>query len=88
MTVLELLDKLKQVSNKTLPIKLAGERLDLLKVVPNDQNVELHFGRGKYINALELGRLLLTCPNKSICLVGSHKYYNVLFGVFDDVIYV
>ena len=88
MTVLELLDKLKQVSNKTLPIKLAGECLNLLKVDQNDQNVELHFGRGKSINALELGRLLLTCPNKSICLVGSHKYYNVLFGVFDDVIYI
>ena len=88
MTVLELLDKLKQVPNKTLQIQLAGERLNLLKVCNNDTNVELHFGRGKSINALELGRLLLTCPNKSICLVGSHKYYNVLFGVFDDVIYV
>lgn len=88
MTVLELLDNLRQVSNKTLPIKLAGERLNLLKVEPNNQNIELHFGHGKYINALELGRLLLTCPNKSICLVGSRKYYNVLFGVFDDVIYV
>ena len=88
MTVLELLDKLKQVPNKTLQIQLAGERLNLLKVEQNDKYVELHFGRGKYINALELGRLLLTCPNKSICLVGANKYYNVLFGVFDDVIYV
>lgn len=88
MTVLELLDKLKQVPNKTLQIKLAGENYNLLKVDQNDQNIELHFGRGKSINALELGRFLLTCPNKSICLVGSHKYYNVLFGVIDDVIYV
>ena len=88
MIVLELLDKLKKVPNKTLQIKLAGENLNLLAVYNNDSNIELHFGRGKCINALELGRFLLTCPNKSICLVGSHKYYNVLFGVIDDVIYV
>ena len=88
MTVLELLNNLKSVQDKSMPLKLAGERLNLLKVEQNDQNVELHFGRGKSINALELGRLLLTCPNKSICLVGSHKYYNVLFGIIDDIIYV
>ena len=88
MTVLELLNNLKSVRGKSMPIKLAGERLDLLKIEQNDNNVELHFGRGKSINALELGRLLLTCPNKSICLVGSHKYYNVLFGIIDDIIYV
>ena len=88
MTVPELLNNLKSARDKSMPIKLAGERLDLLKVEQNDNNVELHFGRGKSINALELGRLLLTCPNKSICLVGSHKYYNVLFGIIDDIIYV
>lgn len=88
MTVLELLGNLKSVQDKSMPIKLAGERLDLLRIDQNDNNVELHFGRGKSTNALELGRLLLTCPNKSICLVGSHKYYNVLFGIIDDVIYV
>ena len=88
MTVPELLNNLKSVRDKSMPIKLAGERLDLLEVEQNDNNVELHFGRGKSINALELGRLLLTCPNKSICLVGSHKYYNVLFGIIDDIIYV
>lgn len=88
MTVLELLNNLKSVRDKSMPIKLAGERLNLLKVDQNDSNVELHFGRGECINALELGRVLLTCPNKSICLVGSHKYYNVLFGIIDDVIYV
>ena len=88
MTVLELLNNLKSVRDKSMPIKLAGERLDLLRIDQNDNNVELHFGRGKSINALELGRLLLTCPNKSICLVGSHKYYNVLFGIIDDIIYV
>ena len=88
MTVLELLNNLKSVRDKSMPIKLAGERLDLLRIDQNDNNVELHFGRGKSINALELGRLLLTCPNKSICLVGSHKYYNVLFGIIGDIIYV
>ena len=88
MTVFELLGNLKSVQDKSMPIKLAGERLDLLRIDQNDNNVELHFGRGKSINALEIGRFLLTCPNKSICLVGSHKYYNVLFGIIDDVIYV
>lgn len=89
MTVLALLAKLKQVPNKTLQIKLAGENLNLIEVVRYDKEIGLRFSQDKGINVVELGRLLLKYPdNTPIYLCGNHKYTILMFNITDKAVYL
>ena len=89
MTVFRLLENLRTVPNKSMPIKLAGENLNLIDVVKYGKEIELRFSQDKGINIAELGRLLFKYPDyMPIYLCGVRKYYILMFNITDKAIYL
>lgn len=89
MTVFRLLENLRAVPNKSIPIKLAGEDLNLIEVIRYDKEIELHFSQDKGINVVELVRLLLKYPDYApIYLCGEHKYTILMFNITDKAVYL